>query len=37
MTYEEAIKLGYRDIEGYEGHYMVDTKGNVFSLKRKKP
>lgn len=36
MTYEEAIKLGYRDIEGYEGHYMVDTKGNVFSLKRKK-
>lgn len=36
MTKEEAIKLGYRDIGGYEGHYMVDTKGNVFSLKRKK-
>ena len=36
MKPEEAIKLGYRDIEGYEGHYMVDAKGNVFSLKRKK-
>ena len=36
MTHKKAIKLGYRDIEGYEGHYMVDAKGNVFSLKRKK-
>ena len=36
MTYEEATELGYKDIKGYEGHYMVDAKGNVFSLKRKK-
>ena len=36
ITHEKAVKLGYRDIEGYEGHYMVDAKGNVFSLKRKK-
>ena len=36
MNREEAMELGYRDIEGYEGHYMVDAKGNVFSLKRKK-
>ncbi len=36
MTESEAIKAGYKYIEGYEGHYMIDTHGNVFSLKRQK-
>lgn len=36
MTEQEAIKAGYKYIEGYEGHYMIDPYGNVFSLKRGK-
>lgn len=36
MIEQEAIGLGYKHIEGYEGHYMIDACGNVFSLKRGK-
>ena len=34
MTEQEALKNGYVDVKCYEGHYMVDAQGNVFSLKR---
>lgn len=34
MTESEARENGYVDVKDYEGHYMVDARGNVFSLKR---
>lgn len=34
MTENEARENGYVDVKDYEGHYMVDARGNIFSLKR---
>ena len=34
MTESEARENGYVDVKDYEGRYMVDARGNVFSLKR---
>ena len=34
MKESEARENGYVDVKDYEGHYMVDARGNVFSLKR---
>ena len=34
MTESEARENGYVDVKDYEGRYMVDSRGNVFSLKR---
>ena len=36
MTVQEAIEKGFTDIKGYEGHYMINEQGDIYSLKRKK-